>query len=217
MVGLSACVTSSRQHILRNGVIVGLAALSLAALLSCGGSSTPAQPVPAPTPTPTPAPTPTPSLASQLPPGLVCDPTPPPLYGLRLKQHNARTLDSRPQVINVNNYCARAGFDAGSKFCYTREEGDPQATACDYLAVGKASDTGRWGPTWSLNNLPCVANGGCTNHPDNQFLVLMNADGTYLACVAPEVPVSTDPARPGARCGLCKVSAAGILCNELAN
>jgi hypothetical protein len=200
-----------------NTAIIGLAAVALAVLCACGGASSPAQPLPAPTPTPTPAPTPTPSLASQLPPGLVCDPTPPPLYGLRLKQHNARTLDSRPQVINVNNYCARAGFDPGSKFCYTREEGDPQATACDYLAVGKASDTGRWGPTWSLNNQPCVANGGCTNHPDNQFLVLMNADGTYLACVAPEVPVSTDPARPGSRCGLCKVSAAGILCNEQAN
>lgn len=201
----------------RHGVITGLAALSLAALSSCGGSPTPAQPVPVPTPTPTPAPTPTPSLASQLPPGMVCDPTPPPLYGLRLKENNPRTLDSRPQVINMNNFCGRAGFDPGSTFCFTRTEGDPQAVACDYLAVGKASDTGRWGPTWSLNGQPCTPGGGCTNHPDNQFLLLHYADGVYLACVAPEVPLSTDPARPGSRCGICKITDGVVLCNEQAN
>ena len=201
----------------RNDVITGLAALSLAALSSCGGSPTPAQPVPVQTSTPTPAPTPTPTLASQLPAGMVCDPTPPPLYGLRLKQHNARTLDSRPQVIDVNGFCGKASSDPNAKFCFTRQEGDPQSVACDYLAVGKASDTGRWGPTWTWNGEPCSANGGCTNHPDNQFLVLMNANGTYLACVAPEVPLSTDPARPGSRCGVCKVTDSGILCNEQAN
>ena len=201
----------------RNAAIVGLAALALAGLCSCGGGSSPAQPLPpTPTPTPTPAPTPTP-LAAQLPPGLVCDPTPPPLYGLRLKQHNTRTLDSRPQVINVNGYCARAGFDPGARFCFTRQEGDPQSTACDYLAVGKSAETGRWGPTWSVNNQPCSPNGTCINHPVNQFLVLMNGDGTYNACVSAEIPLSTDPTRPGSRCGICKVSDAGILCNEQAN
>src|SRR6187551_3694870 len=97
-----APTSSNPGHSSRNAAIVGLAALALAGLCSCGGGSSPAQPLPpTPTPTPTPAPTPTP-LAAQLPPGLVCDPTPPPLYGLRLKQHNTRTLDSRPQVINVN-------------------------------------------------------------------------------------------------------------------
>lgn len=201
----------------KNCVITGLAALSLTALSSCGGSPSPAQPIPAPTPTPTPAPTPTPTLASMLPAGMVCDPTPPPLYGLRLKQHNARTLDSRPQVINMNDFCGRAGFDPGSKFCFTRPEGDPQSVACDYLAVGKASDTGRWGPTWTFNGDPCRPNGGCTNHPDNQFLVLMNANGTYLACVAPEIPLSTDPARRGARCGICIVKDEGVFCNEQTN
>jgi hypothetical protein len=198
----------------RKGVIIGLAALALSSFSSCGGS-TPAQPVPVPTPKPTPVPTPTP-LAAQLPPGMVCDPTPPPLYSLRLKEHNARTLDSRPQVINVDNYCARAGFGGGS-FCYTRTEGDPQAAACDYLAVGKASDTGRWGPTWSLDGQPCTPTGGCTNHPDNQFLLLHYADGTYLACVSPEVPLSTDPARPGSRCGICKIKDGVVFCNEQAN
>ena len=198
------------------GVIAAVAAISLAALGSCG-KSTPAQPAPVPTPVPTPAPTPTPTLASQLPPGLVCDPTPPPLYGLRLKEHNATTLDSRPQVINVNGFCGKAGFDPNAKFCYTRDEGDPQATACDYLAVGKASDTGRWGPTWSVDGQPCAQNGACTNHPDNQFLVIVRGNGKYLACVSDQVPVSTEPARPGARCGVCVLTDAGVFCNEQAN
>jgi hypothetical protein len=199
---------------LSKGVITVLAALALTALVSCSGSSNPAQPVPAPTPTPTPAPTPIPTLASQLPAGMVCDPTPPPVYGLTLKMHNARTMDSRPQVINMNNFCGRAGFDPGAKFCFTRREGDPQSTACDYLAVGKAADTGRWGPTWSVDSRPCSPNGACTNHPDNQFLVIVNGNGQYRACLAPEVPLSTDPARPGSRCGHCRVADAGIFCNE---
>ena len=146
---------SNGSRMSKSGVITVLAALALTALSSCGGSSNPAQPAPAPTPTPTPAPTPTPSLLSQLPPGMICDPTPPPVYGLSLKMHNPRTMDSRPQVINVNNFCGRAGFDPGSKFCFTRTEGDEQSTACDYLAVGKAADTGRWGPTWSVDDKPC--------------------------------------------------------------
>ena len=55
-----------------------------------------------------------------------------------------KTLDSRPQVINMNGYCESVGF--GGFFCFTRREGDPQAEACDYMAMGQASDTGRWGP-----------------------------------------------------------------------
>jgi hypothetical protein len=202
---------------LKKRVIVGLAALSLSAVSfpSCG-SSTPAQPAPPPTAKPTPVPTPTP-LKDQLPPGMVCDPTPPPLYGLRLKEHNPRTLDSRPMVINVDNYCDKAGFHGDYRFCFTRTEGDPQSVACDYLAVGKASDTNRWGPTWTLDGKPCTGDGGCTNSPDNQFLLLHYADGTYLACVAPEVPLSTDPARPGSRCGICKIKDGVVLCNEQAN
>ena len=147
---------------------------------------------------------------------MVCDPTPPPLYGLVLKEHSPRELDSRPQVINVDNFCERAGFPASSKFCFTRQEGDPQAEACDYLAVGKASDTGRWGPTWTLDGQPCSGGGGCVNHPGNQFLVIHYTDGVYLACVAPEVPLSTDPVRAGSRCGICKITYGDVVCNEKA-
>jgi hypothetical protein len=200
--------------VVKNGMMAGLVVLSVAALAACGGGSSPAGPVAAPTPTPTPAPTPTPTLASQLPAGMVCDPTPPPLYGMVLKMHNARTMDSRPQVINVDNFCGRAGFDPGAKFCFTRREGDPQASACDYLAVGRATDTGRWGPTWSWNDQPCSTNAGCTNHPDNQFLVTVNTNGVFKACVAPEAPLSTDPARPGSRCGICTNTDAAVVCNH---
>jgi hypothetical protein len=196
----------------RFSVIAVLAAGLAVMLPSCGGGgsgSTPTTPVPTPTPTPTPAPSPTPTL----PAGLVCNPTPPPLYGIIVKVQfdsgTRKTLDSRPQVINVNDYCEKAGFAATSKFCFTRREDDPQATACDYLAVGRASDTGRWGPAWSFNDKPCTAapgENGCINHPDNQFLVTARGDGVYAACAAAEIPLSQDPERPGSRCGTCTIA-----------
>ena len=39
-------------------------------------------------------------------------------------------------MINIDGYCGKAGFGATDKFCFTRQEGDPEAAACDYLAVG---------------------------------------------------------------------------------
>jgi len=196
-------------------VLAVLVALALGALVACGGggSSNPT-PVASPTPTPTPAATPTPRAA--LPAGMVCDPTPPPLYGIVLKVHNdlggRKTLDSRPVVTNVGDFCERAGFASTAKFCFTRTEGDTQAPACDYLAVGRSAETGRWGPTWTWNDKPCTAGAGengCSNHPDNQFLVNTRGDGTYEACAAPEIPLSQDPDRPGSRCTRCTISGGG--------
>ncbi len=191
--------------------------LSLAALVACGGggSSNPT-PMPTPTPVPTPAPTPTPPT-SVLPPGLVCDPTPPPLYGLVVKIHQdsggaRKTLDSRPIVINVDGFCEKAGFASTARFCFTRTEGDSQATACDYLAVGRATDTGRFGPTWSYNGRPCTAGAGengCSNHPENQFLLNTRGDGVFEACVAANIPLSQDPNLPGSRCGSCTITGGG--------
>jgi hypothetical protein len=148
---------------------------------------------------------------------MVCDPTPPPLYGIKVKVHNysggeRRILDSRPVVINVNDFCEKAGFASTSKFCFTRTEGDEQAVACDYLAVGKASDTGRFGPTWSYNGKPCTAGGGedgCSNHPDNQFLLTTRGNGEFEACASPLVQVSQDPSLPGSRCGTCRIEGGG--------
>jgi hypothetical protein len=188
------------------------ALLAIAALAACGGGGGSGNPTPVVTATPTPTPAATPTPRATLPAGMVCDPTPPPLYGLVVKVHNdlggRKTLDSRPQVINMDNYCERAGFATTSKFCFTRREGDPQSEACDYLAVGKSAETNRWGPTWSYNDKPCTAQpgeNGCTNHPDNQFLANTRGDGNYEACVAADIPLSTDPERPGSRCGRCRI------------
>jgi len=204
-------------------LVLSASTLALAAsltLAACGGSSTPsAASTPPVTSTPAPTPTPTPTAVVTLPAGMVCDPTPPPLYGLKLKVHEnsggaRRILDSRPVVINVNNYCEKAGFASSAKFCFTRQEGDPQSTACDYLAVGKSPETGRFGPTWSWNGKPCAGQpgeDGCTNNPDNQFLVNTRGDGLFQACVADEIPLSTNPDLPGSRCGQCTI-AGGTQC-----
>jgi hypothetical protein len=188
------------------------AALALFLLPACGGGGGGSNPTPVVTPTPTPTPAATPTPTATLPPGLVCNPTPPPLYGLVVKVHNdlgaRKTLDSRPIVINVDNFCEKAGFASTARFCFTRTEGDEQATACDYLAVGKATDTGRWGPTWTYNGRPCTAGAGengCSNHPDNQFLLNTRGDGEYEACVAASIPLSTNPDLPGSRCGRCTI------------
>jgi hypothetical protein len=148
---------------------------------------------------------------------MVCDPTPPPLYGIKVKVHNdsggaRKILDSRPVVINMNNFCEKAGFASTSKFCFTRQEGDPQATACDYLAVGRSADTGRWGPTWYYNSKLCggvPGENGCTNDPDNQFLLDIRGDGAFEACAADDIPLSQDPEKPGSRCGSCTIDGPG--------
>ena len=175
---------------------------ALANLVACGGGA--GSPTDPPTPRPTVVPTPTPVPTPSLPAGMTCSPTPPPLYGIAVKVQvgtsGRKTLDSRPQVINMNGYCESVGF--GGFFCFTRREDDPQSQACDYLAVGQASDTGRWGPTWTADGKPCTdADGpGCQNHPGNQFLVIAKGEGVFSACAAPDIPLSTDPVRPGSRC-----------------
>ncbi|HXK10978.1 MAG TPA: hypothetical protein VMT70_15120 [Vicinamibacteria bacterium] len=193
MLRIAHAVLSRRAEGLLSG------ALALALTVQCGGGSTPTTPpTPVPTPTPTPVPTPT-------PPGALCSPTPPPLYGINVHVHDPgdgfrRILDSRPQVINMNGYCDAVG-QGSPKFCWTRVEGDPQASACDQLAVGKALDTGRWGPTWYWNDLPCTAQGdttpGCKNDQNNQFLLVAKGPGTYEACAAADIPVAPG----GSQCG----------------
>ena len=177
-----------------------LGVLALATLVHCGGSSSSPTVNPTPVPTATPAPTPTPDS-----PGL-CNPTPPPLYGMHVKIHDdsgfRKILDSRPQVVNTAtspSYCELAGF-GNWKFCFNREEGDPQMAACDAMSAGRALDSGRWGPTWYFNGQLCTAVGettpGCRNHIDNQFLVIAKGPGEYMACANPSVPITGD------RCGI---------------
>ena len=175
------------------------------ALSYCGsGSSSPTtNPAPIVSPTPTPVPTPTPG--SGLPPGMTCNPTPPPILRMHVKIHidsGGRTvLDSKPQVPNIDHYCDRVGF-GDWKFCDTRPEGDAQRVACDYMVTGKAEDTGRWGPTWFYGNDLCsAAPDKCANHQTEQFMAVAKAPGTFEACAAESWPVAPD----GARCGAFEV------------
>ena len=179
-----------------------LVLVAAAALPGCAGSDSPTVPsTPAPTMQPTPVPTPTPAA-------LTCSPTPPPLRYVAVKIHDdqgyRKVLDSKPIVQNVDGYCARVGVP-GKLYCDTRLEGDPQREACDFMAMGRAKDTGRYGPTWSYDGKPCAAGPeepGCANHPTNQFLAVAKGAGEFMACAADDVPV--DP-EEGSRCGLIRI------------
>ena len=193
---------------------------SLVALASCGSDSTttPIRPTPTPVPAPTPTPVPTPDFKS-----MCGDPTPAPLYGMKLSVQLdngfRKLIDSRPVVINTgrgsptDSYCGKVGFDFRAVYCDTRPEGHPQREACDVLVVGKAADTGRYGPTWSKDGKPCVTPGsetdpGCTNHEENQFLAISRGPGEMLACASDVWPAE------GARCGGCLIYAGGGRCAQ---
>jgi hypothetical protein len=175
-------------------------------LAQCGaGSSSPTG-----TPTPavvvaTPTPTATPTPSSGLPPGMTCNPTPPPILRMHLKIHDdsgdRKVLDSKPLVANVDHYCDRVGF-GDWKFCETRPEGHPERVACDYLVTGKAEDTGRWGPTWFYGKDLCsYFPSDCNNHPTVQFMAIAKSKGTYEACAAGGWPVASN----GTRCGTIEI------------
>jgi len=193
---------------------VKLASSCLAVLLplgACGGSSDSPTVTPTPVVTPTPAPTSTPVAAS-------CPaPTPPPLRYRAIKVHNdlgyRKVLDTKPLVENVDGYCGKVGLSANARFCETRPEDSPERAGCDYMAVGRAKDTGRYGPTWFYEGRPCAAGPdqpGCTNHESNQFLVVAKGPGEYAACAADEVPLVSD----GERCGVCKLGSTSTACNQ---
>jgi hypothetical protein len=202
------------------------AALVAAALFftACGSNSTTtpnpnpsATPLPGPAPVPTPTPDPLAGLKAQ------CgEPMPTPLFGMKvsvqLDNGFRKLVDSRPVVENVgkgtaDSYCAKVGFDARAIYCDTRPEGHPQREACDILVVGKATDTGRYGPSWSKDGKPCVNAGsesapGCTNHAENQFLVISRGPGNLLACASETWPAT------GSRCGGCTLYDGGGRCAQ---
>jgi len=186
-------------------VLLFCGTLAIGATVHCGGDS-PSTPQPPTVPTTAPSPSPTPPpVGIVLPAGMVCDPTPPPMLGLKAvmwRRHgNGWVLDSTPIVPNVDRYCDRVGF-GDWKFCFTRPEGNPQREACDYLVVGQASDTGRWGPTWTIDGKPCDGKAACVNQPDNQFQAIARGPGRYEACASPLARVyDGDDPYPGTRCG----------------
>jgi hypothetical protein len=106
---------------------------------------------------------------------------------LHLRQTERVVLDSTPLVGPDAAYCRSIGFSDGRSYCPLRAEGDPQRLACEAAGVGRASDTGRIGPTWAADGRPCQGSGpgaSCLNHPDNQFLVFAYGAGTFRACTA---------------------------------
>jgi hypothetical protein len=166
----------------------------------------PVAPAPQPTATPLPGTTPPEDVIPARPPaggggggntgGGTADasgcgaPVPPPVSRVAVKLHNSAndraTLDSTPLVGPDAAYCRSVGFTDGRSFCPVRPEGHPERTVCEALRVGRASDTGRVGPTWSADGQRCGGSGAasCQNHPDNQFLVFAYGSGTFRACIA---------------------------------
>lgn len=205
---------------IRRDLLSVSAALAIAAAFYACGSASNAGPNPPPSttlpPITAPTPTPTPDWRAQ------CgEPVPPPLYGMKVtvQVDNGfrKLLDSKPIVENTGrgnpteSYCGKVGFDWRAAFCDTRQEGNPQRVACDALVVGRATDTGRYGPTWQKDGKACVEPGtptdeGCTNHGSNQFLAIARGSGEMLACASSEWPAT------GARCAGCTVDVTTPIC-----
>jgi hypothetical protein len=192
--------------------MAALATLSLA-LFAChhqdSGSSSPDRlpdaaalipnaPASAPTPTPSPGTLPedeplpaTPGDAGGGSSSACGDPTPPPVSRVNVKVHlrqpSRMVLDSTPLVGPDVAYCRLIGYTDGRSFCPVRPEGDPERESCEATLVGRAADTGRFGPTWSANGRACdgsAVDGSCQNHPDNQYLAFAYGSGRFQACTA---------------------------------
>jgi len=200
----------AKRAVLAALVVVGLAAGS------CGGGKQdratppsypdaaaliPTAPAPQPTPTPTPGSTPDVDPLPAIPGGTgdkggtasagCGEPAPPAVSRMNVKVHGRQedrvVLDSTPLVGPDVAYCRQIGYDDGRAYCPVRPEGHPERQACETARVGRASDTGRPGPTWSANGKRCNGPDGgtsCLNHPDNQYLVFAYGAGTFRACTA---------------------------------
>lgn len=171
-------------------LLVGL----LAVACSNTTPATPTAPIAvAPKASPTPSATPTPD--DGVPPASSgCgQPYPPRISRVIVKLHiqtpDYWTLDSTAQVGPDFNYCREIGFTDGRSWCPVRPEGHPERLACEAWAVGKAEDTGRFGPTWSREGESwCTGpESGCMQHPDNQSQLNVIAGGWYNACVKGDV------------------------------
>jgi len=164
----------------------------------------PVAPAPQPTPTPTPGAVPddgepVPGIPGGGDPSSCGEPTPPGISKVNVNVHsrlaNRVLLDSTPLVGPAADYCRAVGFTDGRSFCPVRPEGAPDRGACEALRVGRASDTGRFGPTWSANGRSCQgpeAGASCLNSPENQYQVFAYGQGTFRACTASGVCGSLD-------------------------
>jgi hypothetical protein len=145
-------------------------------------------PAPKPSPTPEPGATPDPRPTPDAPgdAGGCGQPLPPALSRVNVKVHqrgdNRWLLDSTPLVGPDAAYCAKIGFTDGRGICAVRVEGHPEREACELYVTGRARDTGRPGPTWSVDGALCTGAPGCENHPENQYQVFAYKSGLYKAC-----------------------------------
>lgn len=113
-------------------------------------------------------------------------PYPPPVSRFNCKVHlpgiEFYTFDATPIVGPDVAYCAAIGFTDGRSLCPLRAEGAPDRVACELWRVGKARDTGRPGPTWTVADTGAYCTGldaGCQNSPDNQFQLWASQSGRY--------------------------------------
>lgn len=125
----------------------------------------------------------------ELPPaGSGCGaPYPPPISRMNCKVHlfaaDTYTLDSTALVGHDQAYCAAVGFTDGRSLCPVRPETSPERVPCETWRVGYAQDTGRPGPTWTVNGEFCTGKAsGCENHPTNQHALLVYSAGSYQVC-----------------------------------
>jgi hypothetical protein len=112
-------------------------------------------------------------------------PYPPPITRFNCKVHlksvEFYTLDSTPLVGPDVAYCREIGYTDGRSLCPVRPESAPDRKACENWRVGKARDTGRYGPTWTKTDGSfCTGpESGCANHSVSQYALLAYANGTY--------------------------------------
>ena len=82
----------------------------------------------------------------------------------------------RPRVLQLGRLHRRTN-------CPVRQEDSPERRPCEEWRVGNAKDTGRAGPTWTVNGKFCTGKeSGCDNHPENQYALLVYTSGTYKVC-----------------------------------
>lgn len=196
--GLSSLACTAACGLLITACGGGDAPAPRQAVLPQGASLIPDAPAAQPTPTPTPGTPPPDDLLLPVfgsPQGISSDacgaPTPPPVARFSVHPLGGNgervMLDSTPLVGPDVEYCRAVGFTDGRAFCAVRPEGHPERIACEAVLVGAASDTGRAGPTWSVDGRACDGTGqtaSCINHPSNQYLVYAWGAGVFRACAS---------------------------------
>jgi hypothetical protein len=103
-----------------------------------------------------------------------------------MKSPQFYTIDSTPMVGPNIAYCASIGYTDGRSICSIRPEGGPYTDreACENWRVGKAKDTGRFGPTWTIEGTGQYCTGeasNCTNSPDIQYQIRVYRSGSFRA------------------------------------